>query len=482
MSVTELVAQIRDLLESGFADVYVEGEIVNFARPGSGHYYFTLKDKNSQMRTVMFKMQNRLMRFVPEDGMVVVARGRVSCYPPRGSLQMIVDYMEPKGAGALAAAFEQRKRDLAAKGYFDPKRKKPLPDLPACVGLVTSPTGAALYDALRVAFSRHPNLHVILSPTLVQGDEAAPKIAQAIGHLEKDGRSDVILLIRGGGSAEDLWAFNEMPVVEAIHHCSIPIVTGIGHEIDFTLADFCADLRAPTPTAAAEVAVPRIADMLQDVQRLHNRLLGGYRNLLSRHMDKASHLSHRLRVRGLPTLLPAQKMDELTGRLHRASIRVFRSGTRRINDLSVRLRHAPGELARLNRHLLTRAAERLAAGKSMRFREAHFAVESLHRHLMAASPARLHRAQREGMNQLARRLGQAGKASVQSSRAKLENLDTLLGALSPLNVLGRGYSLTRNPADGMLIRSSTQVEVGQKLEILLKEGSVDVDVTMKKAL
>ncbi len=457
LSVSELVSQIRDRLETTFPDVYVQGEVSGFSKPGSGHYYFTLKDSNTQIRTVMFKMQNRLLRFVPENGMEVLARGRVSCYPPRGSLQMIVDYLEPKGAGALAAAFLQRKKELAAKGYFDKEIKKPLPKLVDTMGIVTSPTGAALYDALRIAFSRKPNLQVIIAPSMVQGDSAPEQIARAMNWLIKDGRSQVILLIRGGGSAEDLWAFNELDVAKAIHDCPIPVVSGVGHEIDFTISDFCADLRAPTPTAAAEMAVPDVSAILQDIGHLKNRVLRAYANRLKENRNDYKNLDHRLLLKGVPTLMPAQRLDELNFRLGREMKALLSSSEKNLTSINGFL-HSLGKT---------------------RVKETANEFGSIKKRLFSSSPKGQNVERRLQLERVKERLGKSGRRSISQARAGLNKTHALLNALSPLTILNRGYSITRK-GDKAIVKSENQVANGEKLEVLLGKGALEVLVKGKR--
>lgn len=457
LTVTEAVGRIRDRLETEFTDVYLEGEITGFSIPASGHMYFTLKDANAQLRAVMFKMQNRFLKFGPENGMEVIVRGKISCYTPRGSLQIIIEYMEPKGAGALAAAFEQRKKELAAKGYFDQKRKKTLPEYPFVIGIVTSPTAAAFYDALRIAFSRNPFAHIILSPTLVQGDRAAPQIAQALENLVKDGRSDVICIIRGGGSSEDLWAFNELTVADAIYNSPIPVVTGIGHEIDFTIADFCADLRAPTPTAAAEMVVKKISDILEKIETGKRRLLQNHMHRVETYRNHWTYLSHRLRVKGLPTLLPSQKVDDLSWRLSRVTMD--------------RIRFQKDQIERQRITLFN-------AGK-ISHQRARFHLIELSKRVHAQSPKRTLASRSRRLSQVSTQLKNANAANMTLNREKLFRLESTLYALSPMKVLGRGYSVVRQTDDGRIVRSSEQVRIDDDLEIILAKGKLGAKVIRK---
>src|SRR5919106_2719514 len=255
LTVSEVSERIKIVLEDTFFDIWVEGEISNLRTPASGHAYLTLKDEHSQIRAVLFKMQRRYLPFDPKDGMLVIARGRISLYEPRGEYQLVLDYMEPKGIGALQIAFEQLKVRLAQAGLFDVTRKRPLPMLPRCLGIVTSPSGAVIRDILQILRRRFANLHVCVYPVRVQGDGAAAEIARGIEALNRYTGIDVIIVARGGGSLEDLRAFNEETVARAIYASKVPVISAVGHEIDYTIADFVADVRAPTPSAAAELVI-----------------------------------------------------------------------------------------------------------------------------------------------------------------------------------------------------------------------------------
>src|SRR3989344_794978 len=260
-TVSELTRAIKFVLEDDFPEVWVEGEISNFRVPNSGHAYFTLKDKDSQLKVVLFKLNKRLLKFEPEDGLHVIVRGRISVYEPRGEYQLIADYMEPKGIGALQLAFEQLKENLFKEGLFDEAHKIPIPQFPQKIAIITSATGAAIRDILRIIDRRFSNVHIIIYPVKVQGEGASVEIAQAIRELNALPEIDVMIVGRGGGSIEDLWAFNEEVVARAIYDSKIPVISAVGHEIDYTIADFVADLRAPTPSAAAEIVIARKEDL-----------------------------------------------------------------------------------------------------------------------------------------------------------------------------------------------------------------------------
>jgi exodeoxyribonuclease VII large subunit len=316
-SVSRLNRDVRMLLESGIGQVWVEGELSNLSRPGSGHWYFTLKDREAQVRCAMFRTRNARTAFVPSEGQLVLARGRVSLYEPRGDYQLLVEHLEDAGLGALQRAFEQLKSRLAAEGLFALERKRPLPVAPQRIGVITSPSGAAIRDILHILARRFPAAAVIIYGVPVQGGAAAPAITAAIDVACRRAECDVLILARGGGSLEDLWAFNDERVARAIHRARIPIVTGIGHEIDFTIADFVADVRAPTPSGAAELVVPDARAWLQRLGQLQARFTAAMRRGLQSERSRLSGLQRRLdnahpgaRLRAL-----SQRLDELESRL-----------------------------------------------------------------------------------------------------------------------------------------------------------------------
>ena len=280
LTVTQLTAQIKTYLEGTFPDIWVEGEISNLSIPQSGHAYFTLKDDQSQIRVVLFRSSQRFLKFTLQHGIQVICRGRVSVYEPRGEYQLIVDYIEPKGVGALQLAFEQLKERLAKEGLFDLEHKKPLPVLPRRIGIITSPTGAAIRDMLRVIKRRHPKIHILIYPVPVQGVEAAPAIVGALQYFNREQNADVLIAGRGGGSLEDLWAFNEESVARAIYGSRIPVISAVGHETDYTIADFVSDVRAPTPSAAAEIVVKSEESFEESILSLESRLIRSMKHKL----------------------------------------------------------------------------------------------------------------------------------------------------------------------------------------------------------
>ncbi|MBI2229918.1 MAG: exodeoxyribonuclease VII large subunit [Deltaproteobacteria bacterium] len=341
LTISELNEIIKGTLESQLDAVWVVGEISNLRVPPSGHCYFTLKDEKSQIAAVMFRRQGAALRFTPENGMAVLCFGRVSLYSVRGDLQLYVESMEPRGQGALYLAFEQLKQKLALEGLFEPERKRPLPFLPAAIGIVTSDKGAALYDMLRIIGDRFPDRRIVIRPVKVQGEGAAQEIAAAIAELDRSGAVEVMIVGRGGGSMEDLWAFNEEIVARAIFASTVPVISAVGHEIDFTIADFVADQRAPTPTAAAEMVVPRKADLQAEMEGFEQTLLRAMRNKLEIAKDYWLGLVKRLGD-------PGRKLRENQQRLDELSVDLSRRFQERLRQLRDRLAHGIGRLDALS--------------------------------------------------------------------------------------------------------------------------------------
>ncbi|MDT8420655.1 MAG: exodeoxyribonuclease VII large subunit [Desulfuromonadales bacterium] len=337
VSVSQLVGFIQDLVEENFVDVLVQGELANFSRPASGHCYFTLKDSRSQLRCVLFRSAARLLRFRPADGMEVVCRGRLSVYSQRGDLQLMVDSLEPLGLGGLQLAFQQLKDRLQEEGLFAAERKRPLPAFPMTVGVVTSATGAALQDILQVLRRRSSGLRVLVRPVPVQGDTAAAAIARAIAELNQEGSAQVLIVGRGGGSLEDLWAFNEEVVARAIHASAIPVVSAVGHEVDITIADLVADLRAPTPSAAAELVTKNRLELEQHLDHLGRRLLNRMRSLLQLERARLRTLEVRLPSPGETLVLQGQRLTALRQRLGQAVERQIESHQGRLATLAGKL-------------------------------------------------------------------------------------------------------------------------------------------------
>jgi exodeoxyribonuclease VII large subunit len=426
--VRELVGTVRELVEQEYGDVWVEGEISNFRPAPSGHVYFTLKDADAQLPIVLFRRQAMLLRFRPEDGLHVLVRGRISIYEQRGQLQLVAETMEPVGAGSLQLAFEQLRERLKAEGLFDAARKRPLPAFPRAVGIVTSPTGAVIRDFLSIVARRHSGLSVYLFPASVQGDQAPAEVEEAIAALNASGLVDVIVLARGGGSLEDLAAFNSERVARAIAASRLPVVSAIGHETDFTIADFAADLRAPTPSAAAELITEAQHKIAEHLAHEEHRLERAARFQI---------LQARQRLARLPVSRTEARMAALLRRL-----------AQRLDDLSFRQQDAiVGQLADRQRHLALLAASVLQ-----------------HNPRQALANAR------ERLASCRTRLDRSIERTLQRASIRIGALDARLHSLSPLAVLDRGYALVLG-ADGALIRSATQIAAGDQLTTRLADGS-----------
>ncbi len=431
LSISQLNRRSRQLLETHLSLLWVRGEVSNLARPGSGHWYFTLKDRDAQVRCAMFRNRNSLVRTPPRDGEQVVVRGRVSLYEKRGDYQLIVEHMEANGAGALQQQFEALKNRLAAEGLFDPEAKRPLPPYPGRIGIITSPTGAAVRDILHVLERRCPWIPVSLYPCTVQGEGAAASITAAIDMANEDDSCDVLILARGGGSLEDLWSFNDEAVARAVYNSRLPIACGVGHETDFTIADFVADVRAPTPSAAAEIATP-------DGREL-SALLSYYQTRLARHLKSA--IDHR-----------HQKLDWLRRRLRNPAERL-RQHSQHLDHLDIRLGRAmAGTLA-----------------------DKTGALRQLSARLMAANPRHRLRQRQEQVLHLKTRLEAEMTRQLQLRNDRLRHQVATLNAVSPLATLNRGYAIARD-ARGMIIRSIAGPTAGDNLQVLLADGHLECTV------
>lgn len=434
VSVTELTLAIRDALESRFVDVWVEGELSNCRLWNTGHLFFSLKDDRSQVKAIMYRSAARLLKFEPEDGLHVLARGRVSVYEPKGEYQFVCEHLEPQGFGARQVAFEQLKKKLQAEGLFDDGRKRPIPSLPRKIGIVTSLDGAALRDIIKVLRRRYPNAHLVIRPTRVQGDGAAAEIARAVRDIGRVSGVDVAIVGRGGGSVEDLWAFNEEAVARAIVACPVPVISAVGHEVDFTIADFVADLRAPTPSAAAEIVVNRKDEYCSRIDRLSERLRAALRHGVQR------------RRGSVQALLGRRGFGAFTARL------------------AMRGRHT-AELT----HALGRSVREQIARKERHAGRLRLRLESLDlRRRLAAVRGRLVAA--------GGRLTAAEARGRHQAEARLQSLAARLEALSPLGVLARGYALTWNAERTAIVRSAASVKTGDRVHVRLHEGELSCDV------
>lgn len=436
LSVGDLTARLKELVEAGFSRVEVEGQVSGFRPHSSGHLYFTLKDERSQIRAVMFRTDARRLTFRLEDGQHVVARGRVSVYEVRGEYQIICDRLVPHGQGALQLAFEQLKRRLAAEGLFETTRKRPLPTLPRKIGVVTSRSGAALQDILRVLIARHPSARIVVRDAKVQGDGAAEDLTRALRAITRVAGVDVVILGRGGGSAEDLWAFNDEGLARAIVASPVPVISAVGHEVDFTIADFVADLRAATPSNAAELVVERADTFCNRIDRAIERLTAAARRAIDGRRQRTLRIAARLG--SYPTRIVLQQRDcqEFVLRMRHAQLdRVARVGQR---------------FEQLRRRLETRDVRRVTADWGLRL-------------------ARI-----DG------RLRQTGQQRVQSADARSRELAARLDALSPLAVLGRGYAVCWNDARTSIIRSASSVSPGDAVRVTVAEGELRCTVTERK--
>ncbi len=437
LTVTELTRSIRGILETELPFVTVCGEISNLRQPYSGHLYFTLKDDSAQLKGVLFKQQQKYLRQLPEDGQQVICRGRISVYEARGEYQLIIDYLERLGTGELQIAFENLKQKLAEEGLFDQDHKKEVPAFPARIALVTSPKGAAVFDFLKVARHRFPSLPIEIFPVRVQGKEAAPEICDALATLNQHKQSDVIVLCRGGGSIEDLWPFNEESVARAIYGSAIPVVSAIGHEIDFTIADFVADLRTPTPTAAAEAIVPNRQILREHIQRLKQLLA---RTISQTIREKRHLINIQQRMLGDPRSLITHNLLHLDN-VYSSLVHGYR---RHLYTLSMQLGSLSGKLHKFN-------------------------------------PVQQLTYKQQWTRELTRRLQSVMLQHLDKKENRLTAATTLLEAISPLGVLGRGYAVVRSghkeKPPGELIRSTRQVTVGKDLEVILQEGKLGCKVT-----
>ncbi len=424
---------LRTSIEERFSDIWLEGELSNLRAPGSGHVYCTLKDKTSQIRAVLFRSTAVRLRFALQEGLQVIVRGRLTVYEPRGEYQIVLDTVEPKGIGALQLAFEQLKKRLATEGLFDQDRKKSIPIFPRAVGVITSLTGAAIRDILAVLRRRWPTLHILIAPVQVQGESAGRQIAEALTALNDLGSVDVIIVGRGGGSLEDLWSFNEEVVVRAIAASHVPVVSAVGHEIDVTLADFVADLRSPTPSAAAEAVVPVLAETVERLLELKVRL----EQVMLRHCA-----------------FERQRLD---------------NGIRGVADVRFRLQEAAQRTDDMVDRLREMVQQLLAAGRER--------VHGVQRNLSGLNPILAIKQGLATVPQLSKRLeGQMGVMLAQH-RHRIHATLAQLNTLSPLAILGRGYSILQTVPAGKILHRAKDVGVGQELEAQLASGRLSCTVT-----
>ncbi len=433
-TVSRLNQEVRVLLERGLGVVWVEGELSNFTQPTSGHWYFSLKDRGAQVRCAMFRLKNTVLGFTPKAGQQVIARGRVSLYEPRGEYQLIVDHLEEAGVGALQRAFERLKAKLAAEGLFASERKRALPRFPRRIAVVTSPSGAAVRDILNILARRFPPAAVLVYPTAMQGAAAAPAIVQALQLASARMDCDVLILARGGGSLEDLWSFNDERVARAIRACAVPVVTGIGHEIDFTIADFAADARAPTPSGAAELVAPDRVACLETLSRMEGRMTACLRRELRAVSSRLAAVSIRLKQAdpGMRLAHQAQRLDDLEQHLASATMGVLHAYRHRLTEARSRL------MQRSPEHLVRECRRRTDVLRT-----------------------RLQHAAEQHLSRLLHRVALAGKT---------------LDMASPLATLARGFAIVTR-ADGTLVTDAGSVPVGEEIEARLASGRLRAKVT-----
>ena len=477
--VTDLVSEVRSHIEGAYPDLWVRGEISNLRAAPSGHMYFTLKDGDAQLPAVLFRRQAQALRFRPEDGLEVLLHGRVSVYEQRGQMQLIAEYLEPVGAGSLQIAFEQLKATLRAEGLFAMDRKRPLPAFPHCVGIITSPSGAVIRDFLNVASRRHAALDVLLYPAVVQGEQAAAEIAAGIAYFNRARSVDVIVIARGGGSLEDLAPFNSELVARAIAASTLPVVSAVGHETDFTIADFVADLRAPTPSAAAELITAARHRIEEHVDTLQGRLARAARYQLALAQQQFSTVSIDTGLARLRSSLGRreQRVDEQRFRLERAQAKALRSASDRVQqsdaallrqDATQRLRMMRERFSGLQLRLERAARHRLTGA----LQQHSAACQGLGRY----NPVLRLRLHRKAGLALQGRLARAGAARLQTATQQHAVGMRSLASLSPIAVLGRGYALVF-AADGSLLTRADATREGDAIQVRLAKGALGATVT-----
>ncbi len=437
-TVSRLNREVRILIERGFGVIWVQGELSNLSAPSSGHWYFSMKDRGAQLRCAMFRQRNTAVGFTPKDGQQVLARGRLSLYEPRGDYQFIVEHLEEAGIGALKREFERVKVKLAAEGLFALERKRSLPRFPRRIGVITSPTGAAVRDILHILSRRFPPAGVLIYPTPVQGAAAVAALVAAIELASARAECDVLIVARGGGSLEDLWAFNDERVARAIRASAIPIVSGVGHEIDFTIADFVADARAPTPSGAAELVTPDRGACLEALARTLDRLNACMRRELRTLGSQFDAINLRLKLThpGVRLRQQAQRLDDLEQRLTGAMRATLHSDRTRISEMFTRLVHQ--------------------------------------------SPAHTVREYRVRHESLARRLDHALEQCVARAEHRLDLAARTLNMVSPLATLGRGFAVVKRVSDGALVTDANAVNVGDEIEATLARGKLKARVTNRE--
>jgi exodeoxyribonuclease VII large subunit len=482
-TVSRLNREVRILIERGLGVIWVEGELSNLSAPSSGHWYFSLKDRDAQLRCAMFRQRNMTVGFTPKAGQQVLTRGRVSLYEPRGEYQFIVEHLEEAGVGALRREFERLKAKLAAEGLFALERKRSLPRFPRRIGVITSPTGAAIRDVLHILARRFPPAAVLIYPTPVQGDAAIPCIVDAIELASARAECDVLILARGGGSIEDLWAFNDERVARAIRASAIPIVSGIGHEIDFTIADFVADARAPTPSGAAELVAPDRNACLEALARTMERLGVSMRRELRSLTSRFSAANARLKLThpGVKLTQQAQRLDELEQRVTAFVQRELRSVSSRLAGMTLRLRLAhPGLRLAQQKQRLDDLEQRLSSAIRAALHSDRTRISEMFTRLIHHSPSHSIREFLGRQATLSGRLDHAIKVRLARADHKLSLASRALNSVSPLATLGRGFAVVKRVSDGALVTDANSVAVGDEIEAQLARGMLKARVTGKE--
>lgn len=477
--VSRLVREVRLMLDGSFPLLWVEGEISNLAMPASGHIYFTLKDSAAQVRCAMFRGRNQQLRFTPENGMQVLLRVKVTLYEGRGEFQLVVEHMEEAGSGALQRAYEALKARLGQEGLFDTAHKKPLPLLPETIGIVSSPDGAAVHDILHVLKRRFPAIKVILYPVAVQGETAPRQIAAAIQTADQRQECDLLIVGRGGGSLEDLWSFNDELVARALFACQIPTISAVGHEIDFTIADFVADVRAPTPSAAAELAVPEARQLVLNLHNLLQTLSSRIQQKLFNEQRHIRYLTQRLPRPQQQLKLQQQQLKRLQSQLDYSFQRRLQSKQQQLDYLSARLPHPQLRISWRQTRLqdLTQRFEKAFSVQQQQFSQQS---QNLNARLQRLLPVSRLKQQQRLVEALSTQLNRLTRQQITDHKKQLVQLMRTLSVVSPLNTLERGYSITSDAESGNVIYRSDEVIIGQTVQVRLFEGELNCEVRNKK--
>jgi exodeoxyribonuclease VII large subunit len=454
-AVSRLVREARSALEGSFPLVWVEGEISNLAMPASGHIYFTLKDEAAQVRCAMFRNRNRQLRFTPENGMQVLLRVRVTLYEGRGEFQLVVEHMEEAGSGALQRAYEALKHRLGQEGLFDQEQKKIIPTMPSSIGIVSSPDGAAVHDILSVLKRRFPAVNVVLYPVAVQGEGSAAQLKNAISLADKRQECDVLIIGRGGGSLEDLWSFNDEKLARTIFDCQIPIISAVGHEVDFTIADFVADVRAPTPSAAAELAVPDSSELLIKIQAFGRRLTSLIRQQLQGESRHIQHLFRRLPQPKTQLNQQAHLITRLKQQLHRSFLRTVENKQQKLDLLTTRLKHPQAKID-IQKQKVAGLTTRLQQTIKQKLQRVNY--------------------QQGTLQQVQKQLHVSMQQILTTKKITLSQQMRTLAAVSPLSTLERGYSITTAAETGEVLQNVKSVELGDEINVRLQRGQLNCEI------